>query len=36
MTTTDSHVTNLKSVTAPNTNGMAGGFVGLSTTGGLA
>ena len=36
MTTTDSHVANLKSVTAPNTNGMAGGFVGLSTTGGLA
>lgn len=36
MTTTDSHVTNLRSVTAPNTNGMAGGFVGLSTTGGLA
>ena len=36
MTTTDSHVTKLKSVTAPNTNGMAGGFVGLSTTGGLA
>ena len=36
MTTTDSQVTNLKSVTAPNTNGMAGGFVGLSTTGGLA
>lgn len=36
MTTTDSNVTNLKSVTAPDTNGMAGGFVGLSTTGGLA
>lgn len=36
MTTTDSHVTNLKSVAAPNTNGMAGGFVGFSTTGGLA
>lgn len=36
MNTTDSQVTNLKSVTAPDTNGMAGGFVGLSTTGGLA
>lgn len=36
MTTTDSHVTKLKSVTAPEKNGMAGGFVGLSTTGGLA
>ncbi|CDD41125.1 putative uncharacterized protein [Collinsella sp. CAG:398] len=36
MTTTDSHVTNLKNVKAPEKNGMAGGFVGLSTTGGLA
>lgn len=34
--TSDAHVIRLKSVTAPNTNGDAGGFVGLSATGGLA
>lgn len=36
MLTTDCHVRNLASVTAPTSNGAAGGFVGLSTTGGLA
>lgn len=34
--TSDAHVIRLKSVTAPKTNGDAGGFVGLSATGGLA
>lgn len=34
--TVDSHVRNLKSVTAPQEGGAAGGFAGLSTTGGLA
>ena len=34
--TSNSHVTNLAQVTAPSENGLAGGFVGLSTTGGLA
>ncbi len=32
----DSHAYNLKSVTAPQREGYAGGFVGISTTGGLA
>ena len=36
MLTTDCHVVNLASVTSPASNGAAGGFVGLSTTGGLA
>lgn len=36
MLTTDCHVRNLASVAAPTSNGAAGGFVGLSTTGGLA
>ncbi|MGK4256152.1 Cna B-type domain-containing protein [Bifidobacterium pullorum] len=36
MLTTDCHVRNLASVIAPTSNGAAGGFVGLSTTGGLA
>ena len=36
MITTNSHVVNLKQITAPNDNGIAGGFVGHSTTGGLA
>ena len=34
--TSNSHVANLAQVTAPSENGLAGGFVGLSTTGGLA
>lgn len=34
--TVDSHVRNLASVTAPQKGGAAGGFAGLSTTGGLA
>lgn len=34
--TSNSHVVNLAQVTAPSENGLAGGFVGLSTTGGLA
>lgn len=34
--TVDSHVRNLASVTAPQEGGAAGGFAGLSTTGGLA
>ncbi|KFI97164.1 LPXTG cell wall anchor domain protein [Bifidobacterium stellenboschense] len=33
---TDAHVTNLLTVTADDVNGNAGGFVGVSTTGGLA
>lgn len=33
---TDAHVTNLKYVTAANESGYAGGFVGVSQTGGLA
>lgn len=36
MLTTNCHVRNLASVTSPTSNGAAGGFVGLSTTGGLA
>ena len=32
--TSNSHVANLAQVTAPSENGLAGGFVGLSTTGG--
>lgn len=36
MITTNSHVVNLKQITAPKDNGIAGGFVGHSTTGGLA
>lgn len=34
--TSNSRVANLAQVTAPSENGLAGGFVGLSTTGGLA